>query len=434
MADRENMELLCSRHFDGDLSDSEKKLLEEALERDAELKAFFDELESVHESVAKLAEAGRLPADFTDRIIGKLPDDAPVFRLSDVNWRGVVAAAAVVLVLGLVVGTSIINRGSGKPEGVPPLAFDKPGSVTPGAVEPGDTFESPGVDVVAYSDGDLELETTAGNTRHRHYQGRLQTPAQVRAPAGTHAVIQTGGGTVVLSPGATARLSDADADGMPDVEPIDGDIYVEGRKGAVRSRVADIGLSVNGGLTLRHTHQGYMAEPSHGASMIGAYSVRFRQCALISDGGVTLQDCDNFFLADWAIDGRADAILREVGTLLGDKFNQIPDGAWERSRRLLRGVLSRPAESATHAMSLRFLLKHGFFEDSTSEEIEAWTTIADILAEGTTKADIPVQILEMFENAERELERNPDMIRDFKRMIRESMERMAEQHRPHEQD
>ena len=54
--------------------------------------------------------------------------------------------------------------------------------------------------------------------------------------------------------------------------------------------------------------------------------------------------------------------------------------------------------------------------------------IAGILAEGTTEADIPVQMLQMFRKVEERFDENPQALEDFKQMLREHLEAMAEQH------
>lgn len=291
----------------------------------------------------------------------------------------------------------------------------------------------PSANVVAFSDGELKLTSQQGEQLTRRFEGSISLPAEVAAPSNTHAVVEVKGGTAVLSPGARARLTDADADGIPDIEPIDGDIYLESAGANVKSRIDGVSLSVDGGLTLRWTGAGYDAEPSHGGVLAGDTRIDFRQCASIGAGGVQVRDCPEVLLDDWAVRGRADAIKQQLKKLLGDRFDKIPAAHWERWDKFLRGVLSQPWQSATWAYAVRFFVKYDFFE-ATEEELAAWSTIADILAEGTTEADIPVQMLEAFRQAEDAFEKDPQALADFKVMLRETIEHMAEQLRKHRHD
>ena len=108
------------------------------------------------------------------------------------------------------------------------------------------------------------MVSLAGRERTRRFEGVLSLPAEVSAPHDTHAVIEIKGGTAVLSPGARARLTDVDADGMPDFEPLDGDLYLESSGAGMRGRLGTMSVDVDGGMTLRRTGSGYSLEPSHG--------------------------------------------------------------------------------------------------------------------------------------------------------------------------
>ncbi|MCB9932262.1 MAG: hypothetical protein H6841_02450 [Planctomycetes bacterium] len=423
MADREHLELLASRFLDGDLSPAEHAELQAALAHDTELRELLASLQRVHNSINLLSEQ-RLPSDFTSRVLEQAFEPAAVIQLPVSGWRHWAAAASVILMIGLLVGAAVLNNG-GKPEGAPEIAFDKPasgGTLTPPDVTPRHSSAS----VVAFSEGELELASPKGVQRTSRFEGSVTLPAEVKAPAGTHAVLELQGGTAVLSPGASARLTDADLDGIPDIEPMEGDLYIESAGPGVRSRVGSVDLNVDGGLTLRRTADGYMAEPSHGGAKAGETAFGFRQCALISDGNVKLSNCERPGLDDWAVRGRADAIKLQVRRLLGDKFDRIPADHWKQWDKFLRGVLSQPWQAATYAYTIRFVLKYDFFEGASPEELKAWGTIAGIMAEGTSEADIPLQVLEVFRAAEQEFDRDPESLAQFKQMIREWIERNAE--------
>lgn len=416
MSDREHLELLASRHFDGDLSAAEQAELDQALSNDAELRALHAELERVHNSVSMLAE-NRLPADFTSRIIGALPA-SNVIKLAPRTWNHWAAAAAAVLVFGVLFAALVTNGGN---TGYTPVAKDAPKDTTP-KVGPVEVYTGPKANVLVYSDGDMQL---AGKLTRR-FQGDVKLPAEFAAPADTHAVIEVGGGTAVLSPGARARLADADADGQPDLEPVDGDVYLESNNG-FRGRISDRAVNVRGGVILHRTADGYRAVPSHGGMSIGDVSVRYRECALIGADGIVIEACQLEALDDWAIRGRADAIKEQLKRILGDQYAEIPSEHWQQFDRLLRGVLSRPWERATYAYTLRFLLKYEFIEQATQSELDAWEAIAGILADGTTEGDIPVQVLELFRKVEERFEEDPQALEDFKQMLRKNIEAMAEQ-------
>lgn len=427
MADREHLELLASRSLDGDLSPAEHAELQAALAHDAELRELLATLQRVHTSINLLGEQ-RLPADFTSRVLEQAFEPAPVIQLPVSGWRHWAAAAAVVLMIGLLVGAAVLNNG-GKPADAPSIAFDRGGSSGSVSTRSDVTPRQRSASVVAFSEGELELASPQGVQRTSRFEGSVTLPAQVKAPAGTHAVLEVQGGTAVLSPGASARLTDADLDGIPDIEPIDGDMYLESAGPGVRSRVSGVDLNVEGGLTLRRTAEGYMAEPSHGGAKAGETAFGFRQCALISEQGVRLSDCERPGLDDWAVRGRADAIKLQVRRLIGDKFDRIPAQHWKQWDKFLRGVLSQPWQAATYSYTIRFLLKYDFFDEASAEERNAWGTIAGIMAEGTSEADIPLQVLEVFRSAEQEFDRNPESLEQFKQMTREWIERNADMRR-----
>ena len=429
MSDRENLELLASRFFDGDLTTAEIAELDAALEQDAELRKLHSELERVHNSINLLA-ASRLPADFTSRIMQGIEVEsvAPVIQFPTAGWRHWAAAAAVIMMISLLVSAAVFNN-NGMRNGE--VAYTPPGS-TDGAVGSGATpsvTPSPSTNMLAFSDGELEVSSQKGTQRTHRFEGSVSLPAEIKAPANTHAVFEVKGGTAVLSPGASARLTDMDADGIPDIEPMDGDIYLESSGANMRSSVDGINISVDGGLTLRRTATGYEAEPSHGGVLAGDTRFGYRQCASFGPDGVLVRDCPEAMLDDWAVRGRADAIKQQLRKILGADFVQIPNEHWKQWDKLLRGVLSQPRQAATYAYVVRFFVKYDFFENATSQELQAWDTIANLLAEGTTEADIPVQMLGAFKQAERTFEEDPQSLADFKTMLKDSIERMAEQHR-----
>jgi anti-sigma factor RsiW len=225
MADREHLELLASRLLDGDLSVAEREVLEGALANDPALREFAAELQRIHDSINLLA-AQRLPADFTGHVLDGI---TPVHNIG--GWRHWAAAAAILLTVGVLVSASVLNN-SGAPAPIVPIA--KGGG---GVVSPPDVLRGPSASVVAFSTGNLELVSLKGREVTNRFEGELALPAEVAAPADTYAVVEVQGGTAVLSPGARARLADADADGLPDFEPIDGDLYLEG---GMQSRVGTI--------------------------------------------------------------------------------------------------------------------------------------------------------------------------------------------------
>lgn len=436
-ADNPELELLCSRSLSVDPADAlsapEKAQLDEGLARDADLAELMQLLSRAHAAVS-LASEFKLPDDFKARVLAGLdlaeaekaeaPELAPVYRLR-FTAAPLLVAAAMVLALGLVFIASAITN-TGRPAGD---GFGIANNPVPDAPK---AAVLPTAQVYATSAQDFTLRDGANNQRTATVlDARVSLPAEVQAPANAHAVIKVGNGTAVLSPGSRARLADVDADGTPNFEPVEGDLYLESRGGTVRSRIGtrngsvDVQLS-RGGVTLRRTEGGYTAMPSHGGTLVGGHSVALRQCAFVDDDGVRLDTCDTDGLDEWAVSGRVDAIKHEVRKLIGPQFEQISAERWQGWEKMLRGVLTRPAESAAHAYSIRFLLKYGFFEDASADESAAWTRIADILGEGTTEADIPVSMLEMFQAFEKELQQNPELMGQMKQMLRQALERMAE--------
>jgi hypothetical protein len=197
--------------------------------------------------------------------------------------------------------------------------------------------------------------------------------------------------------------------------------------------VDGIDISVDGGLTLRRTADGYDAEPSHGDADAGGTRFGYSQCASIGANGVKVRDCKDVLLDDWAIRGRADAIKQQLHTILGDRFDRIPAQHWKNWDRFLRGVLSAPWRAATTAYTLRMLLRYNFFADATPDELQAWKAIAGLIAEGTTEADIPLQILEMLQETEKTFNQDPKALAQFKAMARDMIERQSDLYR-HQQD
>jgi hypothetical protein len=413
MASRDELELLCSLSLDGELDEQQRAQLASAL-ADPELRAFMASLEAAHLATAELAQAHRLPADFRDNVL----DGAGARVIQGPGSRALwVAAAAVVLCFGIGITTLALHQR--ETPVMPPVAIrNNP-----------DAARHPTARVVAFSDDEFEIRDARGDlVRMRRVDGQLAVPAHLKAPESRHTVIQVGRGTAVLAPGASARLSDVDADGTLEFEPVDGDLYLDGwARSAMKSRVADVAISVDGGgLMLRRTPAGYHAEPSYGLSRVGGESLAMNQCATISNGSVQVDPCDPIVLDAWAIEGRADAIKEHVRTILGGSYDQITPEQWQRGDKLLRGVLARPADRATAAYCLRMLLRHDFFDDAGEAELKAWTQIADILGEGTTDEDVPADSREFLRLAEEYIKQNPERVAEFKRRIRERLERGAE--------
>lgn len=439
---QEELELLCSRFLDGELSPAERARLDRALAEDPALRRLLSALQRVDESVRLSASAPVLPVDFTERVMAGLdyaaddPTNDPadhaggkVVELRPFGWRNLwAAAAAVVLVAGLALAAAFVPDAARAPvDVVADKTGDAQGTVGPAAPR----LVRPSAELVAVSSGQVQILDGDGQVRaDKRIQGRVALPATVAAPADSHAVLRVGQGTVVLPPGGRARLSEVDADGVPDVEPLDGDLYLESGSRPLRTRVADVAVRVqDGGVTLRREGSVYVAQPSHGAATVGKVRVGWRQCARIAGSEVQLADCRDTGLESWAIDGRVDAIKLELRNALGERYEQITERQWQQWEALLRGVMSRPAERAANAYGLRFLLKHGLLDEATQQERDALERIAAIMAEGTTEADIPPQVQQFFQAMEEELTRNPELLREYARGMRSAMERAAERHK-----
>lgn len=440
MSGREELELLCSRFFDGDLTVEESARLEAALAADAELRELHADLKRAHEGVALLAQVHPLPLDFTRRILDALDNDAVpaestaasqgavIHRLPRPHWTTLIAAAAaVVLAIGLVFGASYLSE---NPTTVaPPVARgsgEKP-PVGPDVVQD----NRPMAELVAVSTGSMNLTDGAGATsRQTSVSGRVILPATVQAPADTHVLLRVGGGTAIVPPGATVRLSDVDADGVPNLESVDGDLYLESGDRQVSTRVNNLRFSLRrGGMTLRRTDKGVVAEPSFGFANIGGSQVSFRQRALISGDTVEVSPCPNPVLDDWAVEGRLDAIKLQLRAVLGTEYPKFEQTVGKGLESMLRGILANPSEAATNSRMLHFFVKHGWLDDRPESDRQAMRNIADIIGEGTTDADVPVPVRQLFAQLEDELKKNPDAIRDFARMMREALERRGEHHR-----
>jgi hypothetical protein len=419
MTDREQLELLCSKALDDEtrsaneppvLTPAEREQLDAALKADPDLGRVMGELRQVHADLLAVAAADRLPQATRRALEGGLGPPGPVF--SFYRRPLFAAAASLVFVLALLFA------------GIAFLPERAPQSVGPVLQAP-----APGVELLAFSRSPLEVEDANGRVRRAsEFHRQMAGPLIVRAPLDTHAVVQLGRGTAVLGPGASARLEALDADGILDVEPLGGDVYLESwARSRVRSTVGQVPVSVeHGGVKLQRTDGGYRAVPAYGSAMVGGQSVAYRQCADITAGNVLVEACEPEALQDWVIAGRADAIKGHVRTLLGERYERIEPAQWERADRLLRGLLSRPPERASYAHMLRLLLRFGFLDEATESELEAWGAIADILAEGTSQADIPPRVLEFFHRIEQRLEQEPEKVEEYKQLLRRMLESPAE--------
>ncbi|MBK9974748.1 MAG: hypothetical protein IPP14_08235 [Planctomycetes bacterium] len=437
MSGREELELLSSRFFDGDLTAQENARLEAALAADPELRELHADLMRAHQGVAMLASAHPLPQDFTRRILAALDQDtaaqagtgpgAVIHQLPKRHWTTLIAAAAaVVLAIGLVFGASYLSENP--PTVAPPVAKggEKP-VIGPEVVQ--DT--RPRAEVVALSSGAMRLTDGAGATSQQtSVTGQVILPATVQAPADAHVLVRVGGGTAIVPPGATVRLSDVDADGVPNLESVDGDLYLESGDKQVSTRVNNVRLSLRrGGMTLRRTENGVVAEPSFGFASIGSSQVSFRQSALINGDTFEVSPCPNPVLDDWAVEGRLDAIKLQLRDVLGAEYPKFEQTLGKSLESMLRGILANPSEAATNSRMLHFFVKHGWLDDRPESERQAMRNIADIIGQGTTDADVPVPVRQLFAQLEEELKKNPDAIRDFARMMREALERRGDHHR-----
>lgn len=448
MNEREELEAMCSRFFDGDLSADERGRLQRSLQEDAELDELFADLERSHRGMEMVRTHWALPRDFTSQIMAGIedgqPDRAPaeqpegrILRFSSTRWWAA-AAAAVLFCGGIVVGAAWMAE-NGRDEGAG-AGGSSVATVSDGGNDAGDGLEKPRpqarATVEAYSSGTLEIVDADG----RRASGvdlveEVSLPAEVRAPKGSHAVVKLGRGTVVLAPGAAARLLDVDADGGPEMEPVDGDLYVESAGDApVRTRLRpDLTMNVrDAGVTLSRGEGGYVARPSFGQVQLSGSSqttsLGWLQRALVSeDGSVSLESCDGSDLEGWATAGRVDELKRQLRIALGEEeFARIPPEQWQEWDDMILGLASRPVERATHAYVLHWLLEHGWFEDSTDEVRGAFERIADLLAEGTSDDDVLEFVRINLRRLERVLRREPGLLQQFKQGWREEWERRGE--------
>jgi hypothetical protein len=409
MASREELELLCSRSLDGDLNDAERAQLESALADDGALREFLTSLREAHEALDELAGSHHLTSDFQQSVLhgaGARVVQGPFGERA--LWA---AAAAVVLFFGA---------------GIAVLAFHQGDRVDGPGISRHPPTPVPKAHVVAFSGADFELRDAGGAvTRNRRVDGQVAVPAVLTAPAGSHAVIQLGKGTAVVAAGASVRLSDTDADGVPDIEPVEGDLYLDSwARGRMSTRVKNISVSVNGGgMSLTRSGGGYVARPLYGDALVGGKAVQVGSCANIEGDGVEVEPCDGRAPEAWVIEGRADAIKNELRIALGDHFDAITPQQWERGDKLLKAVLARPADRAVIARWLELLLRHGFFDDATPQEVQAWTKIAEILTEGTTDADVPEQVQAWMNYVEAEIKKHPERVAEVRRRVREALER-----------
>ncbi len=403
---REDLELLCSRSLDEALSEQDHARLEHALAADAQLREFMDSLRRSDELLNELSKHYRLPADFTEHVrfgVGARVIPGPTG--SRMLWA---AAAAVVLFFGVGIGSLVWHSMQQGPDYGPQFATAR---------------------VQAFSAGPMEVLDAAGiSTVERELDASIRVPATLTAPANTHVVVQLGGATAVLAPGASVRLSAAGADGQPGLELVSGDLFLDSwGRSRVESRVRDVQVSLNtGGLVLRGDNGVYTAAPAYGDARAGSLSFGQGQCARIEAGVVSLVACDAPVLEDWIINGRADAIKHELRSVLGKHYDEITPEQWQRGERVLHAVLARPADRAALAGWLRMLIRHGFFDDSTESELQAWGRIADILAEGTSLHDVPENQQRMMRMLEAAIERQPEKVAEFRTRAREMLERMEE--------
>lgn len=423
-------ETLIARYFDGGLSAAEQEQLKRELAQDRELAELFNEQELAHRNLETLKLRWSLPADFTAQVLSQLPQAPEFVSQSEgtvFNWRALAVAASVLLVMGLVLGAAYINRDAGiRPDDGVAEKDDR--RLPPVLVDAG-----PRAEVVAYSAGNVTVADTRGVTREKTVERQVALPAEVQAPADTHAVVRVGGGKAVLSPGAKARLS-AKGEGVT-LQPLDGDVYMEAdADGVMDAQVADVAVSVKkAGVTLRRRGNQYRAEPSHGETTLrhGALtaSVSDKQFAIIEeDGAFQVQEGARPQLDTWAAAGRADELKRHVATLMGVRVNDINVEKWNE---VIAGLAAQPTERATHAAFMRFALRMSLLEDSATEEIHAFEKIAEILAVGTTEEDVPASLRMMLKLAEKRFE-DPEqkaiLKAQFKRW-REECERHAREQR-----
>lgn len=415
MTGPEDLELLCSRYLDGDLDAEGRARVEAAIAADPALRATFDDMQRAHEGVAELAKAYTLPARFGERVVQSLKQ-ALVHAMPVRRWSAAASAAAAIIAAIALVAIAAIVSNDGPVQ--PPVIGRQP---LPD--------KRPKLEVAGFSSAEMRL-TGADGAKHagRNVRASVILPATVQAPADTHAVLALAGGTVVLAPGATARLADVDADGVPSLEPVSGDLYLEARTGKLASRIAEVRLKLlRSGITLRRSGAAFTADPSFGTVAVNGKQVAFRERATIADGKVEVSPFPDSALDAWAISGRVDAIQHELRTLLGDKYDRVMAAFWKYWEPLLRGVMSRPAEAATSALFIRFFVDHVWPAEWGENERNAARNIGNIISEGTTDADVPQKVRDMLARWEKAAEQNPEFARDA---LRRALERGANGKKP----
>lgn len=404
-----NFELLLQKLVDGEITDSERAELDSALSADSSLRDTLETLQAADSAMSLLTVEWALPADFKQRVLAGLPEKTQVggkvIPLPTRTPAMFAAAAAIILTFGLVFAGNALM----------PSKSDSGGG---GAPKLAKTFM---VELVSGNDATLEHD---GQRQPMKTTQQVELPIVIESSEAAHTTIRVGDTTLVLKPGARARLLDIDTDGVADFEPLEGDIYIESNRN-VRSRFSDTMLETTGGLMFRQDDSAYWAEPSHGKTLISGNSLAFKQCARISIAGVAVSDCNYSKLDDWAIDGRIDAIkaaLREGG-LEPDNY----PGA-EKKEKMLRGMLAEPSKAAANAAMIRFMLKHEFLEamDFTDGQVAMFAKIADILREGTTEADIPAFLPALFKMIEKNIAQDPTVLKRRAVMMRRAIERAAE--------
>ncbi|MEE9312888.1 MAG: hypothetical protein V3V10_10825 [Planctomycetota bacterium] len=411
-----NLELLVQKLVDGEITEAERVELDSALSADSSLRDTLETLQAADSAMKLLKRGWSLPADFKQRVLDGLPADesqpaGKVIQLPAPNMSKYAAAAAIILMLGLVfVGNALMPSGSNTAS-VGPVADTDIHSA------PAKTFT---VELVSGNDATLEHD---GQRRSMKTTQQVELPIVIESSATAHTTIRAGDATLVLQPGARARLLDIDADGVADFEPLEGDIYIESNRN-VRARFSDTTLETKGGLMFRQQDSAYLAEPSHGETLIAGNSLAFKQCARIDNTGILVSDCPDSELDDWVIDGRIDAIkavLREGG------IDPDKDPEAEKHEMMLRGVLAEPWKAAVNAAWIRFMITHKFFEamEFPAAQVEMFAKIAEIIGQGTTEADIPAFLRAVFKQIEQKIESGPETVKEWAAFMKQAIERAA---------
>jgi hypothetical protein len=356
---RDELELLCSRSLDRELSPAEQQRLQAALDSDPSLRAL---LEQLRESDAALRAAAPPPLGpaFTDRVLRELRPRGRVLRAR--VWA---LAASLLIALGLL------------------YAFAMPRAPEPPAAPPAPATAL----LVALSPRAFELRDGQG---HRHlsdrHDGAFVLPVRLAAHADSHLLLRVDGGSAVLAPGAVAVLR---ADGASlELELLEGDVYLEGLPGRALVAGRELSLSPFTGVLVQREDGQYRAAPSHGRASIDGVTLETRQQALLGDRELTIREHEPQALQDWAVAGRADAIRLQVRALLGDAYERVPAEHWQAWDNLLRGVLARPSARAAAAWGMKLLLRHGFVDDAGEDARAAFAVIARIMEEGTSEQDL----------------------------------------------